>query len=82
VRFARDGIKSRDWKTYPILTFPEVPKVETLLIERPDERPLGAGEASPGPTAAAIANAFANATGKRIRDLPFTPDRVRAALDS
>ena len=50
------------------------------LIDRPDERPLGVGEGAQGPTAAAIANAFANATGKRIRDLPFTPERVKAAL--
>ena len=80
VRFDRNAIQSRDWKTYPILTFPEVPKVETVLIDRPTERSLGAGEASQGPTVAAIANAFANATGKRIRDLPFTPERVKAAL--
>ena len=48
---------------------PEVPKVETMLIDRPDQRSLGAGEASQGPTAAAIANALANATGKRVRKL-------------
>ena len=52
---------------------PEAPKVETVLIDRPNEHPLGAGEASQGPTAAAIANAFAAATGKRLRELPFTP---------
>jgi nicotinate dehydrogenase subunit B len=51
-----------------------------VLMRRPNERPLGAGEASQGPTVAAIANAFANATGKRLRDLPFTPKRVKAAL--
>ena len=44
------------------------------------ERPLGAGEASQGPTVAAVVNAFANATGKRIRDLPLKPERVRAAF--
>ena len=59
---------------------PEVPKVEVELINRPNERSLGAGEGSQGPAAAAIANAFANATGKRIRDLPFTPERVKKAL--
>jgi nicotinate dehydrogenase subunit B len=80
VQFDRNGILSRDWKTYPILTFPEAPKVETVLINRPTERSLGAGEASQGPTVAAIANAFANATGRRIRDLPFAPERVKAAL--
>jgi nicotinate dehydrogenase subunit B len=80
VRFDRNAIQSRDWKTYPILTFPEVPKIETVLIDRPTERSLGAGEASQGPTVAAIANAFANATGRRMRDLPFVPERVKAAL--
>jgi nicotinate dehydrogenase subunit B len=59
---------------------PEVPKVEVELINRPDERPLGAGEASQGPAAAAIANAFAAATGKRMRELPLTAERVKAAL--
>ena len=59
---------------------PETPKVEVELINRPEERSLGAGEASQGPTVAAIANAFAAATGKRMRDLPLTPDRVKAVL--
>ena len=80
VRFDKNGILSRDWQTYPVLTMPETPKIETVLIDRPTERSLGAGEASQGPAVAAIANAFANATGKRLRDLPFTPDRVKAAL--
>jgi len=80
VRFDAGGIRSRDWQSYPILTMPEVPKVEVELIGRPNEKPLGSGEASQGPAAAAIANAFANATGKRVRDLPLTRDRVKAAL--
>jgi nicotinate dehydrogenase subunit B len=80
VKFAPTGIKSRDWLTYPILTMPEVPKVEVELINRPQERSLGAGEASQGPAAAAIANAFAAATGKRIRELPLTPERVKLAM--
>jgi nicotinate dehydrogenase subunit B len=80
VRFDQTGILSREWQTYPILTMPEAPKVETVLIDRPNERSLGAGEASQGPTAAAIANAFAAATGRRIRELPFTPERVKATL--
>jgi nicotinate dehydrogenase subunit B len=80
VKFDRHGILSRDWSNYPILTMPEVPKVEVALIDRPDERALGAGEASQGPAVAAIANAFAHATGKRIRDLPFHPERVKAVL--
>jgi len=80
VRFDREGIKSRDWASYPILAMPQVPKIEVALIDRPSERSLGAGEASQGPMVAAIANAFANATGRRIRDLPLVPDRVKAAL--
>jgi CO/xanthine dehydrogenase Mo-binding subunit len=80
VRFDRTGILARDWASYPILTMPEVPKVEIELINRPSERPLGSGEGSQGPAVAAIANAFANATGKRIRDLPLHPARVKAAL--
>ena len=80
VRFNRDGITSRDWQGYPILTMPEVPHVAVELIDRPSEKSLGAGEGAQGPAVAAIVNAFANATGKRIRELPLTPDRVKAAL--
>ncbi len=80
VKFDKNGILSRDWASYPIMTMPDVPKVAVELINRPDQRPLGAGEGSQGPAVAAIANAFANATGKRLRDLPFTPDRVKKAL--
>jgi CO/xanthine dehydrogenase Mo-binding subunit len=80
VRFDRDGITSRDWHGYPILTMRDVPHVKVELIDRPAEKSLGAGEGSQGPAVAAIANAFANATGKRIRELPLTRDRVKAAL--
>ena len=61
----------RSWADYPILTFPEVPAIEVHLINRPEERPLGSGEGSQGPTGAAIANAVAHATGVRMRDLPL-----------
>ncbi len=80
VRFDKNAIRSRDWHTYPILSIADAPKVETVLINRPTERALGAGEASQGPAVAAIANAFAAATGKRMRELPLTPERVKAAL--
>jgi nicotinate dehydrogenase subunit B len=80
VRFDKNGITSRDWASYPILTMIEVPKVEVELINRPNEPALGAGEGSQGPAVGAIANAFAHATGKRIRDLPMNPERVKAAL--
>jgi nicotinate dehydrogenase subunit B len=79
VTFDRERITSRDWQNYPILTFPEVPEVEVTLIDRPGKPWLGAGEAAQGPTAAAIANAVAHATGARIRDLPLTPERIQRA---
>ena len=78
--FDEKGVKARTWAEYPILRFTEVPVVDVTLINRPEERPLGVGEGSQGPMAAAIANAFANATGKRIRDLPMTPEKVKATL--
>jgi CO/xanthine dehydrogenase Mo-binding subunit len=80
VAFDRERITSRDWLSYPILTFPEVPEVEVALIDRPGEPWLGAGEAAQGPTAAAIANAIAHATGARLRDLPLTPEKIKQAL--
>jgi CO/xanthine dehydrogenase Mo-binding subunit len=80
VRFDKTGILSQNWDSYPILTMNEAPSVTTVLIDRPSEHPLGAGEAAQGPTAAAIANAFTAATGKRIRELPLHPERVKAAL--
>jgi nicotinate dehydrogenase subunit B len=80
VRFDKNGIQSRDWASYPIMTMPDVPKVTIELINRPNERPLGAGEGSQGPAVAAIANAVAHATGKRLRDLPLDAGRVKAAL--
>ena len=80
VRFSPEGIVSRDWRGYPILTMPEAPHIATVLIDQPDQPSLGAGESSLGPAAAAIGNAFAHATGKRLRDLPFNAARVKAAL--
>jgi CO/xanthine dehydrogenase Mo-binding subunit len=77
VAFDGTRILTRSWSDYPILRIDEVPAVEVKLIDRPDERPLGVGEGSQGPTAAAIGNAFANATGQRVRDLPLTADKVR-----
>jgi nicotinate dehydrogenase subunit B len=76
----RSGIQTKSWIDYPILRFSEVPTVEVEVIQRPTEDSLGAGEGAQGPAGAAIANAFAAATGRRLRDIPFTPERVRAAL--
>ena len=81
VRFDRSHITSTQWDTYPILRFSEVPAVEVVVLDRPSERPMGAGEASQGPTAAAIANAVFDAIGVRVRDLPLTPERIIAAMD-
>jgi CO/xanthine dehydrogenase Mo-binding subunit len=82
VRFDRTRVTSTDWETYPILRFSETPEVEVLLLDRPELPSVGAGEASQGPTAAAIANAVASAVGVRIRDLPITVERVVQALDA
>ena len=82
VTFDRDGITSRDWDGYPILRFTNVPAIETILIDRPNAPFLGAGEASCGPTAGAIANAVKQATGLRLRRLPFTPDALRRAASA
>ena len=74
-------VASREWGSYPILSFREVPVVEVLLMPRPGEPPLGAGESSSVPGTAAIANAIFDATGVRFRNPPFTPEVVRAALN-
>ena len=83
VTFDAGGVGSVDWATYPILRFDGVPdSVEVHLMDRPGEPFLGCGECGQGPTAAAIANAVADATGARLRDLPLTRDRLLAALDA
>ena len=78
VDFDATGVTGQDWDSYPILRFPEVPQIETVLINRPDLPFLGSGEAAIGPTPAAIANAVFDAVGVRLREIPFTPERVRA----
>jgi CO/xanthine dehydrogenase Mo-binding subunit len=80
VRFDRDRIISADWSGYPVMRFPAVPEsVEVHVVPRPGEPFLGTGEAGQGPTAAAIANAIADATGLRLRDIPFTPAVISRA---
>jgi len=81
VTFNRARVTSTDWSSYPILTFRDVPKLDILLIDRRHERPLGAGEAATAPVAAAVGNAIFDATGVRLRQAPFTPARVKKALD-
>jgi CO/xanthine dehydrogenase Mo-binding subunit len=80
VKFDDTGVTSQDWASYPILTFNEVPSIEVALIDRPGAPFLGTGEASQGPTGAALANAAFDAVGVRFRRLPLTPDRVKAGL--
>lgn len=80
VRYDAHGIISRDWESYPILAFPEAPTMETVLLNRPGAPHVGSGEGTQGPTPAAIANAVYDAVGVRLRTIPFTPERVLAAL--
>jgi nicotinate dehydrogenase subunit B len=80
VRFDLDGIISTDWYSYPIHRFPDVPDIEVVLINRPDQPFLGIGEGCPGPAAAAVANAIFDAVGIRLRQIPFTAGKVLAAL--
>jgi nicotinate dehydrogenase subunit B len=80
VRFDRSRVTSLDWERYPILRFPDVPEISIELVDRPREPPLGAGEASATPVPAALANAVFDAVGARLTTVPFTRERVRAAL--
>ena len=81
VRLDTAGISSRDWDTYPVIKFSEVPEITVELVGAvSDNPPLGVGEASGGPTVAAIGNAVAHALGARLRDLPLTRERVMAVL--
>jgi len=81
VGFDADGVSTRDWESYPIMRFSQVPELTTRLIDRPGSRSLGAGEAAVGPTVAAIANAVFQHTGARLRSLPLSAPRVLAALE-
>ena len=80
VSFDATGVTSLDWASYPILKFPEVPTLDIVLINRQEVSPLGAGELATVPVPAAIANAIFDATGVRLREVPFTPKRILAGL--
>jgi CO/xanthine dehydrogenase Mo-binding subunit len=80
VSFSKTRVTGLDWVSYPILRFKDTPKVTTVLVQRPDQLPLGAGEPGHPANAPAIANAFFDATGVRIREAPMTPARVIAVL--
>jgi nicotinate dehydrogenase subunit B len=75
-------VTSLDWGSYPILTFPEMPEVIIDLVDRPNEKPWGAGEPSGAVIPAAIANAVYDAIGVRLRSVPFTPVKVKEAMRS
>ncbi len=81
VRFDRDSVASVDWASYPILEMPDAPQaIEVVLIDRPEVAPSGAGEPALRVIAAAVGNAFFDATGVRLRKAPLSPERVKAAL--
>jgi CO/xanthine dehydrogenase Mo-binding subunit len=80
ITFDRSRVTSVDWASYPILTFPEIPAVDVVLINHPDQPAYGSGEPATLPVAPAIANAIFDATGARVRTIPLTPNRVMAAL--
>jgi len=83
VTFDDTRITSIDWQTYPILRFDAVPdRIDVHIINRPGLPFLGSGETGQGPAAASIANAIANATGKRFRDLPLTKSKIKGAIDA
>ena len=80
VKFNQNGVTSLDWASYPILRFDECPEVTAVVVQRLDQRSTGAGEEVMAAAAAAIANAFSDATGVRMKEFPLTPARVLAAL--
>lgn len=80
VSFDRAQVTAREWGAYPIIKFPDVPKIDVLMLPRQDQPPLGVGESASVPSAAAIANAIYDATGVRFRELPFTPERILRGL--
>jgi len=81
VEFSSTAVESKEWGGYPLITFPEVPAIDVLMVPRQDEPPLGVGESASVPSASAIANAVYDATGIRFRELPLTPELVLAALN-
>ncbi|MEK6216472.1 MAG: molybdopterin-dependent oxidoreductase, partial [Boseongicola sp.] len=83
VTWDRDGVLSRDWDSYPVIRFDNIPSIDVAILTEQDAPSSGAGEASPGPAIAAIANAVFDATGVRMRRLPFRPNAIRrtAMLD-
>ena len=77
VKYHQNGIISNNWNRYPIMRFMDSPPTEVFIIDRPEQEPLGAGEAAQGPVAAALANAIFNASGKRLREIPLLYEKIR-----
>lgn len=82
ITFDERRITSADWDTYPILRFSDLPEIEVVLLDQPDEPLLGAGEPASICTAPAVANAIYAACGARVRQIPLVAERVRQALDA
>jgi CO/xanthine dehydrogenase Mo-binding subunit len=80
ITFDRARVTSLDWGSYPIITFPDVPEVIIELIDRPNEKPWGAGEPSASIVPSAVSNAVFDAVGARLRSVPFLPDKVKTAM--
>jgi nicotinate dehydrogenase subunit B len=78
VQFDAQQITSRDWVSYPIMRFDQVPAIEVAVLNQPDEKAMGAGEAAQGPAAAAIVNATYKASGQRIRHLPMIKELLKS----
>ena len=81
-QFNRQAATSLEWGAYPIARFGDIPPIDVVLMPRQDQPPMGAGESASVPSAAAIANAIFDATGRRLREPPFTPGKIRAALST
>ena len=79
-QFDHFKVTSTDWQSYPLMTFPDVPELVIALLDQPHLPPLGAGEAACAAVPAALANAVFDACGARLREVPFTPERLKAAL--
>lgn len=80
VKYEHDHVTTLNWSSYPILRFPEIPEIKTILIDEPAADPSGIGELASVPAGPAVANAVFDAVGVRLREIPFTPERVKAAL--
>src|SRR5579872_2710289 len=80
VSFDSHAVTAREWGAYPIITFAQLPEIDVLMLPRTDQPPLGVGESTSVPSAAAIANTIFDATGVRFREPPFTPERILAGL--